>query len=602
LYRVTKSELRIVLGIILGGALALYLLVPFTYAISPGDVVRGVKTYFGGREISRRRPSQQKYCFDFAGVLPQDVVRNIDDYGKSLKEEFDIDFIVIVTASIDGKGINTFAADIFSRWEIGRSTRGRKGILILIAQKEQKVKIEVGYDLEHIYTDIYVARVEREMLEEFLAQADWKRGFLATIESFIERAYRMQDKGINVKEVTGAARPGYYSGGAGAKGTFDFGAALNKPLPQTQQGLRKYFGAQPTPELTFQRYMEFCARNMKDYTVDLFNDRTKVFFSYWPTASGQRHSEAEEWDGLSYEVRQKGKWAAVFHPDADYMKMAQHPVYLIEKTHKGWQMDLDAMARGLSYGGRFVHWVNGAWLYPYIELFMDDYTLMPNTSCLIRKKTDVGTFGIYFLGTSLYNPAEPGVHIGVWEKTQDNNRGKLRTGDSIVSIDGKKVPRGREGERMVARYLINNVKTGGRHHLRIWRGWRFIELDVEAQRIGNDSFSDFRKCLEVPRVWMGVYIGMTNEEEEKYVDGPSTVILDVCPGSPADKAGLKPGDIIYKVGGKRGPYGELLPGQFLDIVRRHKTGDKLKLEALRNLKERKVVTVILEETEHRGYY
>ncbi len=95
---------------------------------------------------------------------------------------------------------------------------------------------------------------------------------------------------------------------------------------------------------------------------------------------------------------------------------------------------------------------------------------------------------------------------------------------------------------------------------------------------------------------------MTNEEEEKYVDGPSTVVLDVCPGSPAYKAGLKPGDIICKVGGKRGPYGELLSGQFLEILRNHKAGDKLKLEILRALKYRKIIEVILEETEHRGYY
>ena len=171
------------------------------YALSSDNLVHKIGMSLKKGKVPLRRPSQSRYCFDFAGVVPQDVVRDIDDYGESLKEEFDIDFVVIVTASIDGKDINAFAADIFSRWEIGKDTKGRKGILILIAQKEQKVKIEVGYDLEHIYTDIYVARVEREMLEEFLAQADWERGFLATIENFIERTYHMQGKGVNVKEV-----------------------------------------------------------------------------------------------------------------------------------------------------------------------------------------------------------------------------------------------------------------------------------------------------------------------------------------------------------------------------------------------------------------
>ncbi len=282
------------------------------------------------------------------------------------------------------------------------------------------------------------------------------------------------------------------------------------------------------------------------------------------------------------------------------MKMAKFPPYFMEKTEKGWQMDLDAMARGLVFGGPFVHWANGSWLYPYVELFMDDYTLEPNMSCLIEKSKNIGTFGIYFLGTGLYNPLEPGIHIALWDEKNADPSG-LRTGDSIVAIDGKKVPKGREGKRMVAKYLMDNVRVGDHHHLRVFRGLRFIEMDVEATS-PPDAFKYFRKCLKTPRVWMGIYIGMTNEEEEKYVDVPSTVVLDVYPGSPADKAGLKPGDIICKVNGRKGPYGELLPGQFLDILEKHKAGDKLKLQILRDLKERKVIEVILEETSHKGYF
>jgi len=546
--------------------------------------------------ITEKRPDGGRYCFDFAGVVPQDVVEEIDSYGRDLRQEFDIDFVVIVTPSLEGKDTSTFAADIFSRWEIGKSTQGKKGILILIAQREQKVKIEVGYDLEYIYTDLYVAQVEREMLGEFLEQADWKRGFLATIENFMERTYRMQKKGVDVKNVSGKGELEYYSGGAGAKGTFDFGAALKRPLPRTSKELRKYFGAQSTPGLAFQRYMEFCARNMKDYTVDLFNPRTKVFFSYWPTSTGQRRSEAQEWDGLSYEVRQKGKWAAVFHPGDNYMEMATHPVYLVEKTKKGWQMDLDAMARSFIYSGRFVHWANGAVFLPYVQLFMDDYTLLPNMYCLAKRGTNIGTFDIAYLGTGLYPEWEAGIHI--YPRTEELSRKTgFKSGDSIVEIDGKKVSKGRVGEQIVSQYLFHNVKVGDRHHLRILRNDRYMDLDVEAQVL-PDVFENFKRCFEVPRVWMGVYVSFTNEVEQKHVS-TYCMILDVYPNSPADRAGLKQGDIIYAINGK---VQDVYPYNLVEFISNKRIGYQVTLGILRNLKERKRITVILEETYHKGYF
>ena len=296
----------------------------------------------------------------------------------------------------------------------------------------------------------------------------------------------------------------------GTQNKFNLDAVLRKPLPHTPQKMRAYFSAQPTPELAFIRYLEFCAMGMTDYSVDLFNDRTKTFFKYHRTTSEQRKAEAQAWDGVSYEVRRTGKWAVVFHPDNDYMEMAKLPPYFIEKTDKGWQIDLDAMARGLSFGGPYVHWVNDSWLYPYVQLFIKDYTLDPRMMSLRRKD----------------------------------------------------------------------------------------EPTPEPQGI----FTLFEHYQKPPRVWVGIYVAMTNEVEERFSGVPSTVVLDVCPGSPAEKGGLKRGDIILRVNGQKGPYGELLPEQFLDIIRSYKPGDILVLDILRNLTDKKRIEVQLEKSSKRGCF
>ena len=274
--------------------------------------------------VPSRRPSAERWCFDYAGVLGADQQEKINDQGRGIQKGLDVDLVVVTVPDLGGREINDYTADLFSRWRIGRSTQGKKGVLILIAQKEQAVRIEVGVDLEGIYTDAYVGETERTILTEFLAQAEWGVGFLATIESFVFRLYNQEA----VEEVRNIAAPGdplpYYSQGAGASGVFDFGAALNRPLPDDYAELRAYFSAQPTPELAFQRYMELCARGVKhNNDLTLFTDLSNQLWSQWPHTSGQQKSEAREVSGRSYLIKQKDNHAVVFFPEVDRQALAR---------------------------------------------------------------------------------------------------------------------------------------------------------------------------------------------------------------------------------------------------------------------------------------
>ncbi len=457
------------------------------------------------RDLLLHRPQADKYCFDYTRVVPSKVVKEVNETASGLRKNFDIDFVVVVIPSLKGQVITDYAVDLFSKWRIGKETQGKKGILILIAMQEKEIKIEVGYDLEQIYTDMYIGQMGREMLKEFLEQADWEKGFLATIENFVERAYHMYKKGIDVKDIFSAGViEEYYSGGAGAKGVFDFGVALNNPLPPTPKEVQEYFGAQPTPQLAFERYMEFCAKNLSDYKVDLFSDLTKYFYSHWSTSSGQRRSEAEQCSGKPYIVRIKDNHAAVIFPDADIEVMNRYAPYFMIKTEKGWQLDMNTMARALHFSqGLSVHWVGGV-MHPYVELFLDKYNL-----------------------------------------------------------DGRNLLVPRENDRGLP-----------------------------------DGFAIFRKCLIVPRVWLGIYVAMTTDFEQQVVH-TYCVVLEVYPGSPAYKAGLRPGDILLSLNKKEN---DVYPLSIMSLISRLRTGNKVNMKILRNLKDIKELTITAEETSHKGYF
>jgi S1-C subfamily serine protease len=103
--------------------------------------------------------------------------------------------------------------------------------------------------------------------------------------------------------------------------------------------------------------------------------------------------------------------------------------------------------------------------------------------------------------------------------------------------------------------------------------------------------------------WMGVMslTGLKKDVAEFYglENQPAVQIGDVVPGSPAEKAGLKRGQIITQLNGKpleRGDQPEEMPAILARNLRQMKVGAEIKLTVLSDTdKEPKQVTVTLEE-------
>lgn len=526
--------------------------------------------------IPQERPSEEEYCFDLVNVLPPKLVHEINIQGDGLKRHYDIDFVVVIISSLEGKDIVSYTAELFSRWQIGKSTQGKKGILILIAQKEGEIKIEVGYDLEEVYTDLYVAQVEREMLKEFLEQADWERGFLATIENFVERTYRMYKKGIDVGKISSDDRSNYYSGGAGATNVFDFGAALKKPLPQTPQELKDYFSAQVTPQVAFQRYMEFNTKNMSDYTVDLFSDLSKEFFSHWRTSSGQRRSEAEAVAGVPYIVRQEGKYAVVMFPcNDDIEEFIRHCPYFFIKTDKGWQIDINTLSRSIIMGGPSWHFMS-KW-HPYMFAFKDYLIQVDRYYPLRGQKAFLGL--VYLKWNEQYKGYQ--IHPD-WSSPA--KKAGIESGDVLLSLDGVVIKEAYQDWEMMKEYNPGDVVE-----LAVVRAGKKIRIDVPLEEIISCNYNeDYPLKREEGIPWIGLYLGYSEPYERDIVDSGVSVLY-VVENSPAQKAGFKPGDLIIDIPEMKEPQASMW--DYFDLLKNRKPQDKVTFKVLRDLKERLDITV-----------
>jgi serine protease Do len=96
---------------------------------------------------------------------------------------------------------------------------------------------------------------------------------------------------------------------------------------------------------------------------------------------------------------------------------------------------------------------------------------------------------------------------------------------------------------------------------------------------------------QVRRPWLGIYAAAINREVSAYFDLPEkegVVALDVYRGSPADTAGIKPGDVITRVGSQS----IRTVSEFTAALTRFKVGDKVQMGLSRRGRPLKVTAVL----------
>jgi uncharacterized protein len=114
--------------------------------------------------IAQLRPTD--YVNDFAHVLDQATVAQLDDTCQQIDQKAHAQIAVVTINSLDGADIDSYAVDLYKKWGIGSKATDH-GVLILLAVQDKKYRIEVGYGLEPILPDGKVGGFGREAVPLF---------------------------------------------------------------------------------------------------------------------------------------------------------------------------------------------------------------------------------------------------------------------------------------------------------------------------------------------------------------------------------------------------------------------------------------------------
>lgn len=119
---------------------------------------------------------------DFAGILKSDTVSGLnlklDEYSKATGNEIS----VVTITKLEDETIETYAEKLFQEWGIGKEKEDN-GLLLLISLEDREMRIEVGYGLEPVVTDIASGRIIREILTPAFQAGDYDGGVTKAIDT-----------------------------------------------------------------------------------------------------------------------------------------------------------------------------------------------------------------------------------------------------------------------------------------------------------------------------------------------------------------------------------------------------------------------------------
>jgi tetratricopeptide (TPR) repeat protein len=303
------------------------------------------------------RPDRDQYIFDFAGIL-----ENSKDYTQRylmmINETYLIEALIVSVPSLGkGRTIEDLALEMFSNWEIGKNNDAR-GILLLLADKEKQVKLEISLELEDVFTDAFSGYAEDMQIRPHFLSGQLEIGVVALMEEIENRAHIKHQGDYTLGQIAQLDRQ-YLSQGAGAA------RDLSRLTPEDVLPTGGRYPAGRTPQEAWQNLIASWRDKARDPDLGVYTAATRLAYRDFSNLPDSRYEKDYRTYGKkSYQVIANDKYAVIFFGKKDGWENAP---FLFARTDAGWQFDIVHQRKYIRMG-RNPKWGIERADYPYIDL------------------------------------------------------------------------------------------------------------------------------------------------------------------------------------------------------------------------------------------
>ena len=121
---------------------------------------------------------------DQARMLSPETVQRLEQKLAAFERDTSNQVAVLTIPSLQGDDIDQFSIRVAETWKLGQKGKDN-GVLLVLAQTERKVRIEVGMGLQGVLPDITAGRIIRETMRPHLKSGDFDQGITVAVDSII---------------------------------------------------------------------------------------------------------------------------------------------------------------------------------------------------------------------------------------------------------------------------------------------------------------------------------------------------------------------------------------------------------------------------------
>ena len=139
---------------------------------------------------------------DLAHVLPSSTVESLTSQLAAHETQSSNQVAVLIIPSLEGEPLEEFSHRVATSWKLGHKGTDN-GVLLVVAIRERKVRIEVGYGLEGVLTDARSAQIIRNEIVPRFRAGDMPGGITRGINAIvktIDGTYQASEKAVPQQE------------------------------------------------------------------------------------------------------------------------------------------------------------------------------------------------------------------------------------------------------------------------------------------------------------------------------------------------------------------------------------------------------------------
>lgn len=168
--------------------------------------------FMAGFVVAQNYPSPRGAVNDFANVIPTEIENQIEVISREVWQKTGTAIVDVTVESMDGDVIENYAVELYEKWGIGKKGED-KGVLILNAIQERKIRIEAGYGVEGILPDGKVGQILDDYAIPNLKKGDYGRAHLSAVSAVAHVI--AEDAGVELNGVV-ASNPQSNQGKSGS--------------------------------------------------------------------------------------------------------------------------------------------------------------------------------------------------------------------------------------------------------------------------------------------------------------------------------------------------------------------------------------------------